>query len=403
MSVKGLSSSVTSVTAIIEEETSVESESDTTESFTNITSSLLSSTDTDDKLTPELINISISKSANQMGNSPKRRKCNNLEEQESYLKRSIINNYNHHTQSQENKSDFLPRSESTGFIFPYGSSPLPLGMLSDENRLSSPEGEMSEPEKSSFKSSNSTSSDKLDYFSMSNDNTERSYYPDWAAPTWYQAKCFDHYWTHYNFVMKWYRQHINAAKTFQMNADKTWPFFQQSNNHISNRRVRHGSGRRKRLSKNARKRKNAKLVQPSQPHDSPAVKDSNSRKKKAFSVSSKNTEEDEDIEMEVTEEMVQFIEISLKHKLERDSLKKNSGDAEDTNIEIAKTGKNYPTTLAPTERPGIRRAAELKELYGAGAAMIHGMETALQMTFDRDLDRFKPKLWPNMPLKIMFV
>lgn len=57
---------------------------------------------------------------------------------------------------------------------------------------------------------------------------------------------------------------------------------------------------------------------------------------------------------------------------------------------------------APKERPGARRTAEMKLLYGTGAAMIHGMETAVQMSFDRNTDIKQPKYWPNMPLKIVF-
>ena len=60
------------------------------------------------------------------------------------------------------------------------------------------------------------------------------------------------------------------------------------------------------------------------------------------------------------------------------------------------------TVEAPKERPGSRRTSEMKMLYGKGAAMIHGMETALQMTFDRNKDLKQPKMWPNMPLKIVF-
>lgn len=60
------------------------------------------------------------------------------------------------------------------------------------------------------------------------------------------------------------------------------------------------------------------------------------------------------------------------------------------------------TVEAPKERPGSRRTEEMRFLYGKGAAMIHGMETALQMNFDRNLDVKQPKLWPNMPFKILF-
>lgn len=79
-----------------------------------------------------------------------------------------------------------------------------------------------------------------------------------------------------------------------------------------------------------------------------------------------------------------FFTTSYKHKLER-----------------AKADE-VPASLAPTERPGVRRTQELKELYGAGSPMIQAMETAMQMSFDRFLDESQPSLWPNMPLKINF-
>ena len=60
------------------------------------------------------------------------------------------------------------------------------------------------------------------------------------------------------------------------------------------------------------------------------------------------------------------------------------------------------TAAAPTERPGSKRTSEMRILYGKGAAMIHGMETALQMNFDRNLDVLQPSLWPNMPFRVIF-
>lgn len=64
--------------------------------------------------------------------------------------------------------------------------------------------------------------------------------------------------------------------------------------------------------------------------------------------------------------------------------------------------KTSITEEAPKERPGVRRTFEMKQLYGIDAAKIHGMETAMQLTFDRNCDRLQPKLWPIMPFKIKF-
>ena len=64
--------------------------------------------------------------------------------------------------------------------------------------------------------------------------------------------------------------------------------------------------------------------------------------------------------------------------------------------------KNTASKNAPKERPGFRRTTEMVTLYGKGAAMIHGMETAMQLTYDKNCDQKKPKLWPQLPLKIDF-
>lgn len=64
--------------------------------------------------------------------------------------------------------------------------------------------------------------------------------------------------------------------------------------------------------------------------------------------------------------------------------------------------QSAPSTSAPTERPGVLRAQEMQQLYGPGAAMIHGMETAMQLAFDRNTDRSGSKLWPHLPLNIQF-
>lgn len=54
----------------------------------------------------------------------------------------------------------------------------------------------------------------------------------------------------------------------------------------------------------------------------------------------------------------------------------------------------------PTERPGERRTAEMKKLYGAEAAKIQAMEAAMQLIFDRNCDKKQPKYWPIIPLKL---
>lgn len=56
------------------------------------------------------------------------------------------------------------------------------------------------------------------------------------------------------------------------------------------------------------------------------------------------------------------------------------------NIEDLADQPREASHLPPSERPGARRTLQMKQLYGKEAGIIHGMETALQMEFDRIVD-----------------
>lgn len=48
----------------------------------------------------------------------------------------------------------------------------------------------------------------------------------------------------------------------------------------------------------------------------------------------------------------------------------------------------------------LKRSTEMELLYGDDASKIIGMETAVQLSFDRYCDTKSPKYWPNIPLKL---
>lgn len=122
---------------------------------------------------------------------------------------------------------------------------------------------------------------------------------------------------------------------------------------------------------------------------------------------SEQEEEDEEEDMfcdiNIDEDLLKFLSVSAKHRKERDARKKEDakeGNCNEHAMDFDTSCKG--TSAAPKERPGLRRTAEMKMLYGKGAAMIHGMETAMQLTFDRNVDIKQPRPWPNLPIHIKF-
>ncbi|XP_022242020.1 uncharacterized protein F10E9.5-like isoform X2 [Limulus polyphemus] len=67
------------------------------------------------------------------------------------------------------------------------------------------------------------------------------------------------------------------------------------------------------------------------------------------------------------------------------------------NLSVA--GPLQRSTLPPALQPNSKRIEEMTELYGKAAQTIYGMETSLQLTFDKFCDLKQPKLWPNIPFK----
>lgn len=107
-----------------------------------------------------------------------------------------------------------------------------------------------------------------------------------------------------------------------------------------------------------------------------------------------NTQESEEVIFEITDDMLAFLEKSDQHRKELRAQR-----AAEELLEIDEKNKDC---RPPKEQKGARRTAEMKFLYGKQTALIHGMETAVQMQFNRNCDDSNPKLWPNIPLKLIF-
>ncbi|EMP35510.1 Gem-associated protein 8 [Chelonia mydas] len=123
----------------------------------------------------------------------------------------------------------------------------------------------------------------------------------------------------------------------------------------------------------------------------------------------KDSESEEEIEcdltnMEITEELRQYFAQTEAHRQEL--RKQQELEAEHQDMYVEADHDLHLTTRRsvqpPAERPGERRMAEMKKLYGVGAAKIQAMETAMQLAFDRNCDKKQPKYWPVIPLKLPY-
>ncbi|TGZ56592.1 uncharacterized protein [Temnothorax longispinosus] len=101
--------------------------------------------------------------------------------------------------------------------------------------------------------------------------------------------------------------------------------------------------------------------------------------------------DNEDLEFNVTEDMLNFFETSERHKRE---MRQQDG------FDRAAHEENSEETpfVGAAEKAWVRnKEAEL--LYGDAGSKILAMETALQSTVERYEDTANPQYWPNIPLK----
>ncbi|XP_017658618.1 gem-associated protein 8 isoform X2 [Nannospalax galili] len=192
----------------------------------------------------------------------------------------------------------------------------------------------------------------------------------WSAPTsWYSHPIYARYWQHYHLAMAWMQSHQNAYR-------------------------------------NAREHC---LISPcsGQPlHDSSRAQPYAREDQALYEEEEVESESDDGIEcdlsnMEITDELRQFFAETERHREERRQQQKLDAErlGDYVNADHGLYCDYQRSAEPPSERPGERRQAEMKRLYGDSAAKILAMEAAVQLNFDKCCDRKQPKYWPVIPLK----
>lgn len=99
--------------------------------------------------------------------------------------------------------------------------------------------------------------------------------------------------------------------------------------------------------------------------------------------------EEDELEFQVDEGMMKFLEQSIRHKME---LKRKRELA-------AEEAKNDEVEIVSHENDDKIRLEEAKLLYGQGCSRIIALETTMQVSIDQYKSKEEPEYWPIIPLK----
>ncbi|XP_077586198.1 gem-associated protein 8 isoform X1 [Stigmatopora nigra] len=190
-----------------------------------------------------------------------------------------------------------------------------------------------------------------------------------AQMSWFSGPMYSRYWQHYQQAMAWHQRHRRAYQKALEAAygPRYW-------------RQRHPSSHER--------------------YADWRLSESDSEEEK----SSSDSEIECDVSnMEISEELRQFFAQTEKHREELRIQQQIEAEQEDSYVPADQDFRNKvlrASVAPPTERPGERRKAEMKKLYGEDMAKIMAMEAAMQLAFDRNCDMKQPKYWPVIPLKL---
>ncbi|XP_062865926.1 gem-associated protein 8 [Trichomycterus rosablanca] len=206
---------------------------------------------------------------------------------------------------------------------------------------------------------------------------------------WYAHPVYARYWRHYQQAMSWHQRHRRAySKALQAAYGPIpHPMFPSEMCRYADWHSEEEQGR------DYRKRGQGRREE---------IEDDDSESEKE-SESSEESELEYDVNnMDITAELRQYFAQTERHREEMKRQQQMEAERHEAYVPADQDlhGSWRRSATAPAERPGERRSAEMKRLYGKDAAKIQGMEAAIQLTFDRNCDRKQPKYWPVIPLNL---
>ncbi|XP_034465056.1 gem-associated protein 8 [Hippoglossus hippoglossus] len=189
--------------------------------------------------------------------------------------------------------------------------------------------------------------------------------------SWFSSPVYSRYWQHYQQAMAWHQKHRRAYRK-ALEAAYGPGYGQEQLPSSSRRHQRYADWHGK---------------------ESAREEESSSDSEIECDVSN----------MEISEELRQYFAQTERHREELKKQQQMEAEEQDSYVPADRDlrAASWRSTAAPPfERPGERRGAEMKKLFGEDAAKILAMEAAMQLTFDRNCDLKQPKYWPVIPLKL---
>ncbi|KAM9334012.1 gem-associated protein 8 [Symphorus nematophorus] len=191
--------------------------------------------------------------------------------------------------------------------------------------------------------------------------------------SWFSSPVYSRYWQHYQQAMAWHQRHRRAYRKALEAA--YGPGYWQEQHPSSHRRYA----------------------------DWQAGESDNEEEEDEEESGSDSEIECDVSNMEISEELREYFAQTEKHREELKKQQQMEAEQQDSYVPADQDlrGVSWRSSMAPpSERPGERRGAEMKKLYGEDAPKIMAMEAAMQLNFDRNCDLKQPKYWPVIPLKL---